>query len=185
MIRVNTPSGELAAQAFKNGALFFCSSPSTPGQDLFCRPLYAPVYQYPIITFGEPETLPEEWTAVGRYMVGQYVETVFVSPEVNSSQLLRFLAQEEVEIIGTGAPPDDLKSQWVASLEFDLWQAFVDYWPEFAAGTDGQQVTVPLAITHVNPELLSPGRQQFVEQMLADVLAGYISLLDGTNVNNP
>jgi hypothetical protein len=99
--------------------------------------------------------------------------------------LLRFLAQEEVAIIGTGAPPNDLSAQWVASLEFDLLQAFKNHWPEFAAGTDDQQVTVPLAITHVNPELLSPGRQQFVERMLADVLAGYISLLDESIVNNP
>jgi hypothetical protein len=185
MIRVNTPEGEIAAQAFFNGALFFCSSPSTPDQNLFCRPVYAPVYQYPIITYGEPETLPEEWTTVGRYMVGQYVETVFVSPEVKSDQLLRFLAQEEVEIIGGGPPPNDLSAQWVASLEFDLVQAFEDYWPEFTAGAEGQRITVPLVITHVNPDLLSPGRQQFVEKMLADVLAGYISLVDDSNVNNP
>ncbi len=185
MIRVNTPEGELAARAFKTGALFFCSSPSAPGQDLFCRPDYAPVYQYPIIAFGEPGTAPDEWPGVGRYMLNQYVDTMFISPEVQSDPLLRFLAQEEVEIIGSAPPLDDLRPQWVASLEFDRYQAFQDYWPEFAAGADAQLITVPLTITHVNPDLFSAGRQQFVEMMLADLIAGYVDYGLETNVNNP
>ena len=107
-------------------------------------------------------------------MLNQFVETIFISPEVDSDQLLRFLAQEEVAIIGTAPPPNDIRSQWVASLEFDLFQTFQAYWPEFAAGTDAQLVPVNLAITHVNPERLSPGRQQFIELMLADLIAGYV-----------
>lgn len=185
MIRVNTPEGELAARAFKTGALFFCSSPSAPGQDLFCRPDYAPIYQYPIIAFGEPGTSPDEWPGVGRYMLNQYVDTMFISPEVHSDQLLRFLAQEEVAIIGSTPPLNDIDSQWVASLEFDLFQTFQAYWPEFAAGTDAQLIPVNLTITHVNPERLSPGRQQFIELMLADLIAGYLDYGLETNVNNP
>jgi hypothetical protein len=185
MIRVNTPEGELAAQAFKTGALFYCSSPSAPGQDLFCRPDYAPIYQYPIIAFGEPGTTPDEWPAVGRYMLNQFVDTIFISPEVQSDQLLRFLAQEEVQIIGAVPPLDDIRAQWVASLEFDLFQAFQAHWPDFAAGMDGQLVLVPLTITHVNPELLSPGRQQFIENMLANLNAGFVDYGSASSVNNP
>ena len=177
MIRVNTEAGEAAGQAFYNGALFFCASPSTADQELFCRPQYAPVYQYPVVVYGEPETLPDEWPNVGRYMLNQYAETIFISPEVKSDPLLRYLAGEGANLIGGIAPLEDIRANWVASLEFDLLQAFDTFWPEFAAGVDGQQVTVPLAITHVNPDLLSPGRQQFVEIMLADVVAGYVSLL--------
>jgi hypothetical protein len=185
MIRVNTPEGELAGQAFKTGALFFCSSPSTPDQDLFCRPDYAPVYQYPIIAFGEPDITADEWPGLGRYMLGQYVETIFISPEVQSDQLLRYLAQEEAEIIGSAPPPNDVSSQWVASLEFDLFQTFQEFWPQFEGGTDGAAITVPLAITHVNPELLSPGRQQFVETMMENLTAGYIDYGLDLSVNNP
>ena len=182
MIRVNTPEGALEAQAFSNGSLFFCSSPSG---NLACYSRYAPVYGYPIIAYGEPETTADEWPGVGRYMLGQYVDTIFISPEVHSDQLLRYLAQEEVEIIGTGAPLEDISTQWVCSLEFDMYQAFEDYWPEFASGAEGTQINVPLAITHVNPDLLSPGRQQFIEQMLADVSSGYMVLVDETTVNIP
>jgi hypothetical protein len=185
MIRVNTPEGEIAGQAFKTGALFFCSSPSTPDQDLFCRPDYAPVYQYPIIAFGEPDISEDEWPGLGRFMLGQYVETIFISPEVKSDQLLRYLAQEEAEIIGSMLPPNDIRSQWVASLEFDLFQTFQDFWPVFEAGMDGQAISVPLAITHVNPELLSPGRQQFVENMLESVNAGFVDYGLDSSVNNP
>jgi hypothetical protein len=185
MIRVNTPEGELAAGAFKTGALFFCSSPSAPGQELFCRPDYAPIYQYPIIAFGEPGTAPDEWTGLGRFMLNQYVDTIFVSPEVNSDPLLRFLVQEEVAIIGSAPPLSDIQTQWVASLEFDLFQAFQDYWPDFAAGTDATLVIVPLKITHVNPDLLSLGRQQFIETMLADLNAGFVDYGSEMYVNNP
>ena len=185
MIRVNTEDGEIAARAFETGALFFCSSPSAPGQNLFCRPDYAPVYEYPIIAFGEPETSPDEWPNVGRYMLNQYVDTMFISPEVNGEQLLRYLAQEEVEIIGSAPPPGDIQSQWVASLEYDLFQAFQEYWPEFVAEIDGQLVVVPLKITHVNPNLLSPGRQQFVEIMLANLIAGFVDYGLDNSVNNP
>ncbi len=185
MIRMNTPEGEAAARSFETGALFFCSSPSAPGQNLFCRPDYAPVYEYPIIAFAETETTPDEWPTVGRYMLNQYVDTIYVSPEVESDQLLRYLAQEEVEIIGSTPPLNDISSQWVASLEFDLFQAFQDFWPEFVAGTDGELVAVPLLITHVNPDLLSPGRQQFVELMLANLHAGFVDYGLDNSVNNP
>jgi hypothetical protein len=73
----------------------------------------------------------------------------------------------------------------VASLEFDLFQTFQDYWPEFAAGMDGQLVTIPLSITNVNPDLLTLGRQQFVEAMLVDMVAGYIDIGVDSSVNNP
>lgn len=118
-------------------------------------------------------------------MLNQYVDTLFISPEVESDPLYRYLTQEEVEIIGSAVPLDDIRSQWVASLEFDLFQAFLEYWPEFAAGTDGELVTVPLTITNVNPELLSPGRQQFVEIMLANLAAGYVDYGLDNSVNNP
>ncbi|MCP4707005.1 MAG: hypothetical protein GY869_00135 [Planctomycetes bacterium] len=118
-------------------------------------------------------------------MINQYVETMFISPEVKSDQLLRYLAQEEIEIIGSDSPPSDILSQWVASLEFNLFQAFQEFWPQFAAGVDGESVTVPLTITNVNPDLLSPGRQQFVEIMLADLIAGYVEYGPETSVNNP
>ncbi len=185
MIRVNTTEGEIASQSFKIGALFFCSSPSAPGQNLFCRPDYAPVYEYPIIAFGEPETTSDEWPGVGRYMLNQYVDTIFISPEVESDQLLRYLSQEEVELIGSTPPLDDIRSQWVASLEFDLFQTFQDFWPEFETGTNGQLVTVPLTITNVNPDLLSPGRQEFVEIMLADLVSGFVDYGLDNFVNNP
>ena len=182
MIRVNVPQDDLAAQAFNSGALFFCSSPSG---NLVCYSRYAPVYGYPIITFGEPDLATDEWPGVGRYMLNLAVETIFVSPEVKSEPLLRYLAQEEVEMIGTGQPLSDIATQWVCSLDFDLLQAFNAFWPEFVAGAEGQLVPVDLQITNVNSDLLSPGRLNFVEIMLAKVRAGYVDYGLDTSVNNP
>jgi len=182
MVRVNLPQDNLASEAFRNGALFFCASPSG---DLNCYSHFAPVIAYPIIVYGEPELSPDEWPGLGRYLLNQAVETVFVSPLVDSDPLLRYLGQEEAIIIGTSPPLDGLRAQWAASLEFDLFAAFERHWPEFVAGSDGELVNVSLEITHVNPDLLSPGRQQFVEKMLADIQGGYIILTEEHNVNNP
>lgn len=182
MVRVNLPQDDLAAQAFRNGSLFFCASPSG---DLNCYSHFAPVIAYPIIVYGEPELTPDEWPRLGQYLLNQAVETVFVSPLVDSDPLMRRLAQEEAVIIGTEPPLEDVRAQWAASLEFDLFASFERYWPEFVAGSEGQRIDVPLEITHTNPDLLSPGRQQFVEKMLDEVQAGNILMVEENKADNP
>jgi hypothetical protein len=185
MIRLNTPEGEQAGQAFDTGALFYCASPSSPGQENFCRPTYAPIYEYPLTVYGEPGAAPEEWTPVGNYLLNMAVETIYVMPGADGDQLLRSLAQSEATLLGGVTPPEGVQNHWAASLQYDLLQTFKAYWPEFVTETAGKAVTVPLTLTHVNPDLLSPGRQQFVEKMLADLLAGAIDLGVGEAVNNP
>jgi hypothetical protein len=52
--------------------------------------------------------------------------------------------------------------------------------PELLANPDGQGIQMPLLITDVNPNWLSLGRQQSVEEMMADLFDGFI----GTGVEN-
>ena len=61
-------------------------------------------------------------------------------------------------------------------MQFDPYQAFLDFWPVFVAETGNQVFTVPLAVTDINLDLLSPGRQRLVEETLSEVLAGYVDL---------
>jgi hypothetical protein len=42
------------------------------------------------------------------------------------------------------------------------------------AGQAGVSHTAPIIISHVNPDLFSPGRQRLVEATLADLSAGFI-----------
>ncbi|MBN1665532.1 MAG: hypothetical protein JW862_00525 [Anaerolineales bacterium] len=175
MIGLTEPATTAAREAFKAGALFYCSSPSGPDQELFCRPKYAPIYQYPFYVAADPNATSGEWEATARTLLNYVVETVYVYPGAGGDDLLRYLDQEGVRIIGGQNPPAAAESQWVTSLTFDLLQSFSDYWPQFAAGEVGMQIEVPLVLSSVNPEQLSPGRQAFVELMLAEVQAGRVS----------
>ena len=176
MIGLQTPEGDGASQAFRTGALFFCPSPSPPGEELYCRSTYTPIYQYPLIVRLEPGASEAEWQALGQYLITHAVETIFVMPGAGDESLLRFLAQSEINIIGAQEPPDGVSDQWVASLRAQPLEYFDSYWPEFASGVDGQTLVVPVSIEDVNPDLLSPGRQHLVEEMLANVLGGFIDI---------
>ncbi|MBU1661696.1 MAG: hypothetical protein KKD28_09515 [Chloroflexi bacterium] len=165
-----------ARQAFVTGVEFFCG---------LCLPTYPPYFEYPLYFELNTGADTVEWLAAADFMIHRSVETVYVVPGAGDDAMLRHLAQSGVNIIGGVSPLNDIGGQWVASLRFDPFQAFQDFWPDFAAGLDGQSITVPLAITDVNPKLLSPGRQGAVEEILADVLAGFVDLGIETPEENP
>ena len=95
--------------------------------------------------------------------------------------MLDHLSSAGVNIIAGEPPLPNLREHWVASLRFDLLESFIDFWPEYMAGSDIRAVAIPLQITDANPELLSPGKQRLVQDTLVDVLGGYIDL--GIDVN--
>ncbi|RME05883.1 MAG: hypothetical protein D6803_07900 [Anaerolineae bacterium] len=110
-------------------------------------------------------------------MIHRSVETVYVVPGAGDEDLLRYLAQSGVHLIGGETPPEDVRGSWVASFAFSSWEAFQQFWPRFAAGEDGQAVPVTLSLEDVNPGLLSPGRQRLVEEVMQNLLAGYIQTI--------
>jgi hypothetical protein len=46
--------------------------------------------------------------------------------------------------------------------------------PELLSGSGGANVELPLAVTHRNDSLFSTGKQRLLEEILADLQAGYI-----------
>jgi len=156
-----------ARQAFFAGVKFYCG---------LCLPVYPPFYVYPLFFELGPDADTTEWNAAAEYMIHRGVETVYVVPGAGDDSMLRHLAQSGVGIIGGTPPLADIQNQWVASLRFDPFQAFQSFWPSFAEGIDNQAVPVPMTLMDINPDLLSPGKQRLVEEILDDVLADYIDL---------
>jgi len=156
-----------ARQAFTTGVVFYCG---------LCLPSYSPWYEYPLyFELGEDaDTIA--WRTAADFMIHRSVETVYVVPGAGDDAMLRHLADNGVNIIAGRTPLPDIQAHWVASFRFDLMRAFVDSWPAFVDGSGTQAVTIPMQITDINPDLLSPGKQRLVEDILADVLAGYIDL---------
>ena len=157
---------ELAAQqAFINGAVFFCG---------LCRPAYPPFVQYPVyaqLAVGAGQS--EEQNAVDT-LISQGVETVYVTPAATSEALLGYLAEKGVHIIGSGPPPQAVQDDWVASVTTDWTVAVKDAWPSLLNGTAGQALGAPVVVEDANPALVSPGRQQLVEETRSEMLAGRI-----------
>jgi hypothetical protein len=162
------PAGKAALGGFTNGVYYFCG---------LCRTVYPPfpASGYPL-TFSLPEGAgAADWQAAVVYFQAWQVQTIYVDPSVAGPDLLQFLTGEGFNLIGTGMPPAGLEKQWVASLDKgDAIQLVDQLWPRLLAREGGDSLDPPLSIQHINPDLLSPGRQHLSEKMLAELLAGYI-----------
>jgi len=163
-----TPAGKAARLGFINGVRYFC------GLCLAVYPPYPP-NGYPLTFDLSPAAEAETWQAAITYFKAWQVNTVFVAPSIAQERLLAQLADEGFNLILGQPPAPQWREHWVASLGVgDLQPAIAALWPHLLAGQGGQQVVLPLGFTAVNPDLLSPGRQGAVEEMLADLLAGAI-----------
>jgi hypothetical protein len=163
----NSEATVSARQAFYTGVKFYCG---------LCRPSYSPYYEYPFYFELGSEADTIAWRTAADYMIQRSVETVYVVPGAGDKDMLHHLASAGVNIIAGEPPLPDLGGNWVTSLRFDLLESFIDFWPEYIAGSDSRAVTIPLQISDVNSDLFSPGKQRLVQAILEDVLAGYIDL---------
>jgi hypothetical protein len=81
-----------------------------------------------------------------------------------------------VNIIGGTVPPDGFQDNWVASIYSDpsgSWRALLEI---ALLGGELVEASGELQIGYVNPDLMSPGRHKLAEEILADLLAGYIEV---------
>lgn len=165
---LETPAGNSARLGFTNGVYYLCG---------LCRSAYPPfpLTGYPVVVQLAPGAGQAEWqSAVNDFLTWQ-VGSVYVAPEVAEDGLLEELANAGIHIIGTDPPDLAVRENWVASIQSgDAVEAALDLLPELLEGNGGVQVDLPLVLGEVNPDLLSPGRQGLVEEMLTDLLEGYI-----------
>ena len=71
--------------------------------------------------------------------------------------------------------PNPRPVYWTASLQPDIIKAIQTAWPDLLAGRGGLTVQPPFALADVDPNILSPGKQQNAEGVLNDLLNGRIS----------
>jgi hypothetical protein len=158
-------ASQVAQQGFINGAIFYCG---------LCRPAYPPFFQYPIYAgFPSGASLETQQAAVDT-LVANAVETVYVAPGAAGDELLAYLAQSGLKIIAGIEPLSGLEDRWVVSIKLDWDDAVRQIWPVLTSTEPGISLEPPLLLSSSNESLLSPGRQGFVERMMADLDAGYI-----------
>jgi hypothetical protein len=168
----DTAGGVAARQGFVNGAIYFCG---------LCSPAYPPYVDYPVYVELPTGATPTEWQNAADFMAEQYVKTVYVYTEAGDEALRNYLAEKGVELIGSESPPAGLEASWVASLQLNLLPIVSEALPALLSSESGLDLTAPLEIGAINEALFSPGRQRLAEEILADLLAGYI----GTGAGSP
>ncbi len=163
--QAGTMEGLAARNGFLNGLIFYCG---------LCRPAYPPFVQYPIYAELPAGADPVDIQTAVDTMTSNAVQSVFVAPGIESQGLFESLAAANLGIIAGSPPPAALTGNWVASLRADESQALRQAWARLMAGESGIAVEVPLAMTDRNPDRLSEGRQRLVDNLLVDLLAGFI-----------
>jgi hypothetical protein len=161
----DTVEGRSARTGFVNGVVYYCG---------LCNPLYAPFYDYPLYVEIPAGSSSAEWQALAAYMIDHYVKMVYVYPGAGDPAMLEALAQAGIYIISSGVPSEALQPYWVASLNTDVLVLVQSLIPELLQGNGGLNLPLPIAITQVNEDLFSPGKQDLANKLLEDLQAGYI-----------
>jgi hypothetical protein len=81
-----------------------------------------------------------------------------------------------INIIGAAPPLEAQSSNWVTTIQFDLDAPIKLVWSDLLDGIGGKVLPINIALTDVNDELLSPGKFDHVNQVISDVVGGYIGV---------
>jgi len=162
--RADLTEAKAARLGFVNGAIFYCG---------LCRPAYPPFVQYPLFSELAAEGEQAEQQAADQ-LIASAVKTVYLAPGIGETFLPGYLTQAGVNLIGSGSPAEAQRPNWIASIRLDQAEAIRQLWPQLINGEGGTSISAPIVITDVNPGLLSLGRQRLVEEMLSELLSGFI-----------
>jgi hypothetical protein len=170
----DTPGGDAAVTAFTNGYHFYCGDCFNPN---FPQPNSHGLYPIPVrIPTDAPES---DYTGYANLLIHNFVKVAYLYPDIATPALLSYMAQNDVLLISQKLPSEDVRPNWIASIQPDLISALQRLFPDLAAGKGGQVVPTPLFLTDVNPDLLSNAKMRLVTDVLNGLQDGTI----GTGVN--
>ena len=104
-----------------------------------------------------------------------YLTPQALTPEVSAYLNGRVQFDTLIRLVGFGAPPAELEAQWAASVGFDLSVPLEQALTAAMSGQSSGTINVPVQVTHINENLLSPGRLALVNNALADLAAGLLN----------
>ncbi len=154
-----------ALHAFTNGMAYYCG---------LCRPFFLASYTYPQYIEIPADEKKEAYSAYADYLILQRnVKTIYVYPDVATSDLLTYIGTTGVMSIANGSPMPR-PAGFIMAMQPDVIQAIQSAWPNLISGQGGVNVQSPLGLTDIDPALLTPGKQRLVEETLKGLLDGTI-----------
>jgi hypothetical protein len=163
----DTPGGTAARDAFTNGFVYFCGSCRNP---LFPQPAGI----YPVTVPIPTDANLGEYNAYADILSHNIVKVAYVYPPVATEDVLSHMAQKGLLLIGQNTPGEDVRPSWIASIQSDSDAAIRTAFADLVAGKGGRVVPTPLFLNDVNPDLLSPGKQRVVQEVLDGLQNGTI-----------
>ncbi len=162
-----TPGGDATWTAFENGYHYFCG---------YCRnPYFAQPYpSYPIVYRIPTDTPENEYTGWAAGLLDNYVKAAYIYSEVATAEVIAYLAEYGVLLIGQDTPDEEVRDYWIASIQPDVLPAVQAIFPDLVAGIGGQTVSTPLILTDVNEDLLTEGKLRDAQAVLDGLLNGTI-----------
>jgi hypothetical protein len=166
------PNAQIAFAAFRNGMIYYCGlCPKT----LYYFDIYGTALEYPQLVEIPADEKIELYPAYGNLLTDKKVAMVYVYPTIATNEMLTTIGTNGVISIGD-VTPNPRPLYWTASLQPDVAKAIQAAWTDLLAGRGGQTFNPPFSLTDVDPAILTPGKQQLAEQVLADLLAGRINI---------
>ena len=161
-------SGAETLQAFSNGSAYHCGR---------CASTFMPVVLFPVTSSLPSTSAPETWmNEVLTLDNVNYLYTVYVAPEAASEQLYQQLVTQNVTVVGAKKPENIEGLLWAASINQDATAALIENWDAILNGTLAEnEIIVPVVVTEVNDEYLSPGRLRLYDEMMNALVDGWLS----------
>lgn len=160
------PLGDQAQTVFTNGGRFFCGR---------CAPAYAPVVLFPLSAALPSGSPASSWQAAFDELNANVIEVLYVGDVAANAEVLAGLKELGITLLGSLTPAEELQPNWAVTVQMDGIAPLETLWPALVAGESGQRLEVPVTLSDINPDKFSPGRQELVEAMIADLQNGLVN----------
>ena len=163
-------NAQLAFAAFKNGMIYYCG---LCPKFYYYFDIYGNALDYPQAVQIAADEKQANYPAYAAILKERKVAMAYVYPTLATPELLAAIGNEGIITIGD-VTPNPRPVYWTASLRPDIARAIQTAWPDLLAGRGGLTIQPPFALADVDPEILTPGKQQTAEAVLSDLLNGRI-----------
>jgi hypothetical protein len=156
----------LAADAFLNGAVFFCG---------LCNPYHPPWTDYPAVVAMNPPTTQADWQPWADNVVASKIQTVYIAPGASNPDMLAYLANAGIRLIGGQTPPDAVRPAWIATIRQDYTAALTTAWGEVLAAAPGRAISGSLTVTDLDSALIGDGKMRLIQANIDLLTSGHIA----------
>lgn len=155
-------------QAFVNGGQYWCG---------ICSPQHPPYIRFPVYAEQSSGADWTAWQAAVDPLIQNRLSVIYVSQQAAKPELMSYLADKGIKMLGETTPTQAILGNWVATLGWNIPDMISNHWSDFLSGQPGQVYETGISITNVSAEWLSTGRVRLVEETAGKLQDGMVSPL--------